>query len=106
MIIDERTSLDADAGEATARALQCGPSCGMLSTTSNRSVATTSRNFDRVYGWSRLRGCAVSVEAEEVSIADILSHEAAIAKIERHLRGTREIKAPADPLCKRQAELP
>jgi|LNFM01.1.fsa_nt_gb hypothetical protein len=106
MIIDERTSLDADAGEATARALQRGLTCGMLSTTSHHDVTAASRNFDRIYGWSRLRGCAVSVEADEVSIADILSHEAAIAKIERHLRGTREIKAPADPLCKRQAELP
>ena len=106
MIIDERTSLDADAGEATARALQCGLSCGMLSTMGNRDVATASRHFDRIYGWSRLRGCAVSVEAEEVSIADILSHEAAIAKIERLLHGPREIKAPADPLCRRQAELP
>jgi len=106
MIIDERTSLDADAGEATARALQCGLSCGMLSTTSNHDVATAFRSFARIQRWSRLRGCAVSVEAEEVSIAEILSHEAAIAKVELHLHGPREIKAPADPLCRCPIELP
>ena len=104
MIIDERTSLDADAGEASARALQTSLPHEMWATTSHRDVATASRFVSGMRAWLGHRGFAVSIETEDVSLNDIASHEAAIAKIERHLHGLHDAKSPADPLSQRQSE--
>jgi hypothetical protein len=105
MIIDERTSLDADAGEATARALQHNLPRGMWQAMTYRDVAFASRppHWRARWLWPRLS--AVSVEAENVSLGGISSHEAAIAEVERHLHGSHGAKAPADPLCHRPTEL-
>lgn len=54
-----------------------------------------------LWGLRRQNGCAVSVGADDVSLAGIDSPEAAIARIELHLRGGQEPSAPADPLCHR-----
>lgn len=105
MIIDERTSLDGDAGEATARALQNGLPGGMWRTTSYRDVMLASHTSGWRSRWLWPRFSAVSVEAEEVSLSGINSHEAAIAKVERHLHGAHGAKSPADPLCHRPTEL-
>lgn len=51
--------------------------------------------------WRPLKGCAVTVGTDDVPLAGIESHEAAIARVERHLRGPNEISAPANPLCRR-----
>lgn len=51
--------------------------------------------------WRPLNGCAVKVGADDVPLAGIESHEAAIARVERHLRGPNGISAPANPLCRR-----
>ena len=55
--------------------------------------------LDRTY-----KGCAVAVEGDDLTIAGASTQEAAIAKVERHLRGSHEIPAPADPLCRRTGE--
>lgn len=105
MIIDERTSLDGDAGEATARALQRDLPRGMWWTTSYRDVALASRVSGWRSRWLWPRSCAVSVETEDVSLSGISSHEAAIAKVEQHLHGPHGAMTPADPLCHRPTEL-
>ena len=105
MIIDEHTSLDADAGEATARALQRSLPSGMWQATAYRDVAFTSRTPHWRSRWLWPRWSAVSVEAETLSLGGISSHEAAIATVERHLHGPHVGKAPADPLCYRPTEL-
>jgi hypothetical protein len=105
MIIDERTSLDGDAGEATARALQHSLPRGMWRTTSYRDVAFTPRDYGWRSRWLWPRSCAVSVETENVSLGGIASHEAAIAKVEQHLHGPHGAMTPADPLCHRPTEL-
>jgi hypothetical protein len=51
--------------------------------------------------WRPLKGCAVTVGTDDVPLAGIESHEAAIARVERHLRGPNEFSAPANPLCSR-----
>lgn len=105
MIIDERTSLDADAGEAAARALQRSLPRGMWWVAHYRDVAIASHTSGWRSRWLWPRSCAVSVEAAEVLLNGITSHEAAIAKVERHLHGSDGAKAPADPLCQRPTEL-
>jgi hypothetical protein len=104
MIIDERTGLDADAGEASARALQTSLPRGMLPTMSHHDVAAASRLYGGMRAWLGHRGFAVSIETEDVSLNGIASHEAAIAKIEQHLHGPHDAKSPADPLVHRQTE--
>ena len=54
-----------------------------------------------LWGLRPKNGCAVSIGADDVSLAGIDSQEAAIARIEQHLRGGQEPSAPADPLCHR-----
>jgi len=51
--------------------------------------------------WRFLNGCAVTVGPDDVPLAGVESHEAAIARVERHLHGANEISAPANPLCRR-----
>ncbi len=50
--------------------------------------------------WQALKGCAVTVGTDDVPLAGIASQEAAIARVERHLRGPNEMSAPANPLCR------
>lgn len=52
-------------------------------------------------GWRPRKGCAVTVGTDDVPLAGIETHEAAIARVERHLRGPNEILAPVNPLCRR-----
>lgn len=104
MIIDEHTGLHADAGEASARALQTSLPGGMWPGTRDRSAATASRLYSGMRAWLGHRGFAVSIDTEDVSLNDIASHEAAIAKIEQHLHGPHDAKSPADPLVHRQTE--
>lgn len=99
MIIDEHTSLDGDAGEATARALRQSLLCKTGQTTSYRDAAFASRPSGWRSRWLWPRLSAVSIEAEDVSLGGIGSHEAAIARVEQHLHGSGGAKAPADPLC-------
>jgi hypothetical protein len=54
-----------------------------------------------LWGLRRRKGCAVSIGAEDVSLAGVASEEDAIARVELHLRGRQELPAPADPLCSR-----
>ena len=105
MIIDEHTSLDGDAGEATARALQQGLPRKMWHMTSYRDAAFASHPSGWRSRWLWPRLSAVSIEAENVSLGGISSHEAAIAKVEQHLHGPGSATAPADPLCHRPTEL-
>jgi transposase-like protein len=104
MIIDEHTGVDADAGEASARALQSSVPRAIRSAARDRDVATASQLYSGLRAWLGHRGYAVSIETEYVSLNGIASHEAAIAKIERHLHGLHDAKAPADPLVHRQTE--
>lgn len=78
MIIDEHTSIGDDAAGVSARAVR---------------------------RWLWPRPCAVSIAADHVSLVGIASHEAAIATVERHLHGSHDVKAPADPLSSRPTEL-
>lgn len=105
MLIDEHTSIAADADRVSARALHCSLSHGMWQTTADGDVASPSRAFRRMHAWLWHRGCAVSIEAEEVSLTGISSHEAAIARIEQHLRGPHDVQAHVDPLCQCPTEL-
>lgn len=54
--------------------------------------------------WRSLRGCSVTVGADNVPLAGIESQEAAIARVERHLRGPSELSVPANPLCRRESD--
>lgn len=105
MIIDKHTSLDGDAGEATARALQHSLPREMWQMTSYRDAAFVSHPSGWRFRWLWPRLSAVSIETETVSLSGISSHEAAIAKVEQHLHGRNGAKAPADPLCHRPTEL-
>ncbi len=105
MIIDEYTSLDGDAGEATARALQQGLSRTSWRATSYRDAAFASSPYSWRSRWLWPRCSAVAVETADVSLSGISSHEAAIAKVEQHLHGPHGAKAPVDPLCHRPTEL-
>jgi hypothetical protein len=105
MIIDEHTDLDGDAGEVAARALQRSLPRTTWQTMSYRDVAFASNSSGWRSRWLWPRLSAVSVEAENVPLSGISSHEAAIAEVERHLHGPHGAKAPADPLCRRPTEL-
>lgn len=105
MIIDERTNLDDDADGAPTRALHSSLSHGMWWTTTDRGAASASRFLDWRSRWLWPRFSAASVEAEDVSLGGITSHEAAIARVEQHLHGPHGVMVPADPLCKRLTEL-
>lgn len=99
MIIDEPTRIGGDAGGASARALQTNLPCGMRRiTASDADGVFASRSLGSLHRWLWRSICAVSVDAEEVPLSGIASHEAAIAKVEQHLHGSHEMKAPADPL--------
>jgi hypothetical protein len=50
--------------------------------------------------WRSLRSCAVAVGGNDIPLAGIDSHEAAIARVEQHLHGSQETSTPADPLCR------
>lgn len=54
-----------------------------------------------MWGLRPKNGCAVSIGASDISLAGIDSQEAAIARVEQHLRGGQEPSAPPDPLCHR-----
>lgn len=101
---DEHTGISAEVGGTPAPGFQCGLLRGMWWTTSDRSGATASRHFSGGYAWLWHRGCAVSIEADDVPLTGIASHEAAIAKVEQHLHGRHDVKAPVDPLCRRPTE--
>jgi len=105
MIIDEHTTLDADAGKASAMALQFGPPRGMLHAMDYRDVAFASRPFSSWQRWLWRRTCAVAIEMDDVSLGGVPSHEQAIARIEQHLHGSHVVNAPIDPICQRSTEL-
>jgi hypothetical protein len=101
---DGHTGISAEAGGTPGPGFQRGLLRGMWWTTRDRSGATASRFFGAGYGWHWHRGCAVSIEAGDVSLSGVASHEAAIARVEQHLHGHHDVKAPADPLCQRPTE--
>lgn len=49
-------------------------------------------------------GCAVSVGVDNVSLSGVYSQEGAIAKVEQHLHGPKELSAPANPFCRTMEE--
>jgi hypothetical protein len=104
IVFDEHTGLGTDTEGASAASLRCSLLRGVQWRTDDRDVAAASHAFSGRLRWLWLRRCAVSIEAEEVSLTGVASHEAAIAKIEAHLHGPHEAKAPVDPLCLRPTE--
>ena len=64
MLIDEHTSIAADADRVSARALHCSLSHGMWQATADGDVASASRALRRMRAWLWHRGCAVSIEAD------------------------------------------
>jgi hypothetical protein len=50
--------------------------------------------------WPNLTGCAVAVGIDDVLLGGTVSQEAAIARIEQHLHGPKEMSVPANPLCR------
>jgi len=104
IVFDEHTGLGTNTEGASAASLRRGLLRGMPWMTDDRDVATASHTFSRRLRWLWRRRCAVSIEAEEVSLTGVASHEAAIAKVEAHLHGPHDLKAPVDPLCLRPTE--
>jgi hypothetical protein len=58
----------------------------------------------RSHAWQSLKGCAVTVGADDLPLAGIDTQEAAIARIEQHLHGRNQMLAPPNPLCRRASD--
>lgn len=97
MIIDEHMSIDADAGGAPARALQSSLLHEMGRLTADHDFISASLTLSSLRRWLWRRTFAVSVDAADVSLAGVGTHEAAIAKVEQYLHGSHEMRSPVDP---------
>ncbi len=87
-LVQRRRSLETDEARAELARL-----CAHL-----REAERTTQHSEFV------RGCAVSIGADDVPLTGIYSQEGAIAKVEQHLRGAHEMAAPADPFCRRMED--